>query len=264
MSISPVGHQSQVITGHPLVAASDQEVSPRHLTGTPDMGTCSFLAESNLGWGRGKTLSWCLPVCTVSGKYCSQPIDMCYIRSQPLRSKLTRKYTSFTVRVGIFQSALSVVSPEVGESMNPLRAVPQITIVLWISWTQAHWFSELNILKTDLLAGSLKHYSTTYDPDHSLSGGGWELWIFSHLCVTVPQIGLWQEFCQPLLPIMMLFFLIHLMCRNCSVRFWISFRGNCFTCHCRFSVCMGVGEFRNILFCHLDLELLFFMLLGMG
>lgn len=36
-------------------------------------------------------------------------------------------------------------------------------------------------------------------------------------------------------------FLIHCLCRSCSASFWISFRGNCFLCCCRFGVSVISG-----------------------
>lgn len=40
-------------------------------------------------------------------------------------------------------------------------------------------------------------------------------------------------------------------CRNISTSFWISLKGDWFTCSCLFSVFMGRGKVRSLLFCHL-------------
>lgn len=48
--------------------------------------------------------------------------------------------------------------------------------------------------------------------------------------------------------------LTHLMRRNHSGRFWISFNGNCSMCSYSFCVSMGEGGFRSPLFHHLGTE----------
>lgn len=70
--------------------------------------------------------------------------------------------------------------------------------------------------------------------------------------------GLWWECVSGFLTIsvwVMWAFLIHTVCESCSFSFWISCRGSCSECSCRFSVSMGGGEFRSFLYYHLGLKL---------
>lgn len=52
------------------------------------------------------------------------------------------------------------------------------------------------------------------------------------------------------------FLLIYVICRICSASFWISFRVNCSICSYRFGVSVGEGEFRRLMYCHIESELL--------
>lgn len=79
--------------------------------------------------------------------------------------------------------------------------------------------------------------------------------LHSRLNSTVPGWSLWQE-CVPAsaASVQVGFFLFLLMCRNHSASFWVSFRGNCSICSCRFAVSVGRSEFRGLLCFHLGLE----------
>ena len=69
------------------------------------------------------------------------------------------------------------------------------------------------------------------------------------------QGGLWQVFLSLSYLFWCGYFLVCLMCRRCSASFWISFRGNCSVCSCRFGVFVGGDEFRGLLYYHLGLEI---------
>ena len=61
---------------------------------------------------------------------------------------------------------------------------------------------------------------------------------------------------QLLLPVSVCFFsLICLMFRSHSAGFWVSFRGNCSVCSCRFGASVGGVEFRLLQLRRLELEL---------
>ena len=53
---------------------------------------------------------------------------------------------------------------------------------------------------------------------------------------------------QSLLPILMWVLSILPMCISHPTSFWISFRGNCSVCSCRFGVSVGIGKFRSLLY----------------
>ena len=52
--------------------------------------------------------------------------------------------------------------------------------------------------------------------------------VFSSSATVLPWVGVYGDsVSQTLLPILMCFFLVYLMCRSCSPDFWFSFSGNC-------------------------------------
>ena len=57
---------------------------------------------------------------------------------------------------------------------------------------------------------------------------------------------------QPLLTFLMWILFHFPICRSHSTSFWISFRGNCSVCSCKFGVSTGRGEFRTLPRHHLE------------
>ena len=101
-NISPTGHQSQVIEGHPL----DDSHKNWDVYISPFPGNIS-----NLEWGIRRAYKWCLPASLVSGEYCSQPIRSLLEGCSQSEATVLCKKTPFTERLGTFKFSGSVLVP---------------------------------------------------------------------------------------------------------------------------------------------------------
>lgn len=132
----------------------------------------------------------------------------------------------------------------------PLRIVSLFSIVLWVSWIQALLVFRAIYFWGLSLRRSIKSWGDRYEVWTLLSlQKSWELRVPSWLYGTVPAMGFSVRDC---LSLFYLFwcrcYIIHPMCRSCSVSFWISFRGNCFThmCSCTLGMSIEGGELKSL------------------
>lgn len=98
--------------------------------------------------------------------------------------------------------------------------------------------------------GSLKSWGDKYRAHiFCFLGGSWSCEFPPHFMFLSWGWGLWGEMFQPFRTCLDLS-KSHLMCKSRSTGFWMSFTENCSVCSSRFSVSVGVSEFRSLLCCY--------------
>lgn len=146
--------------------------------------------------------------------------------------------------------------------VNPLRTVSKFPKTLWVSWMQSQLALKLDILESQHSGRSLTRWGVRWRVQISDSSEAVGSWEFHPGCVDCARGGgLWWSCVSASYPLQcrIFFFLICLIYKS-SASFWISFKGNCSVCSCRFDVSLGSGEFRKLLCHRLEPELLLLLI----
>lgn len=138
--------------------------------------------------------------------------------------------------------------------IHPLTTDSLFAVVMWDSWMQSHWLSELGLLEVYPLGGSLKIWGTRCVAQNlGFSGRSWNLRVPSYCMFIVSRLGFMARvFLSLSYPFWCCYFLSHLKCSRHSTCFWIFLRGNCSICSYTVGVCMGGRQFTSLLCLGLD------------
>lgn len=139
-------------------------------------------------------------------------------------------------------------------SGSPLKAVSQISTILWVSRHEFHWFSKSKALEAHLWGEDLKSWGAWGRVWIPHSSGRTLHFFFSQLWVASPGVGFVVRLWTSLFYFNLVFFSFAQCVVVTQTTFRIFKKGNCSICRCRFSGPTGEDEFKIFFHHYLESE----------